>query len=362
MIDKEYFYFKTKAGYEAKKAEIPNQALVFIEDTNIFITHGKEFIGQKFTIDAVSLKTLTTASTDADIKSVLTDTYTEHVLTVEDLLNIINGTSSLKDIDDSNNIQVEIGGLHKYKFMWFSKHSTDEYVSCNSVIIEANPTTKTYTCVENGQSKVIAYKDDLSNVNSSIDTLIKLHIISSFTANPLSIYKNTLTDIVFNASATFDGRPLNFTLTDDTGNSFNTTQSIVDTKQFHVNFNINNEDPKIVNTITKSVTVKAYYPIYYGASINTTPEVSNIAEFNRLSPKASVKGSTVSITLNTSSYIWIYVPNPIDESYGDASKVTSGGFTVPMNQPEDITIGRVTYKAYRTTNLVNAGTITLNIL
>lgn len=45
MINRRFFYYKTRAAFERDKSQIPNEAIVFIEDERIIWTHGQEYAG-----------------------------------------------------------------------------------------------------------------------------------------------------------------------------------------------------------------------------------------------------------------------------------------------------------------------------
>lgn len=103
---------------------------------------------------------------------------------------------------------------------------------------------------------------------------------------------------------------------------------------------------------SKTVTVSSYFPCYYGANASVT-----ITNVNGLTKKnsGSISG-TYTIDVAANQYVWFV-------TRGTISKVTSGGFEVPMNAPVtvNLTFGGTSYayNAYRVAGQVTvAGSYT----
>lgn len=102
------------------------------------------------------------------------------------------------------------------------------------------------------------------------------------------------------------------------------------------------------NTISKTVSVSAYYTSYFGASENSAVSDTLIAGLTDTS-SASLAG-TRSVTISgTSKYVWFISTKTI-------SSIKSSGFDVPYTLVNgSYTYNGTTYKCYRTTEKVVAG-------
>lgn len=104
-------------------------------------------------------------------------------------------------------------------------------------------------------------------------------------------------------------------------------------------------------TKTASVTVSAYYPMYFGASIKDSLVSSDILSLTKQPIKASPSGN-VTIEVEDNEYIWLCVPSNMT-----INSVKSGGFDVPMAAPVTVAVnGKGNYKCYRSANKFVAGT------
>lgn len=104
-------------------------------------------------------------------------------------------------------------------------------------------------------------------------------------------------------------------------------------------------------TKTASVTVSAYYPMYFGASIKDSLVSSDILSLTKQPIKASPSGN-VTIEVEDNEYIWLCVPSNMT-----INSVKSGGFDVPMAAPITAVVnGKGNYKCYRSANKFVAGT------
>lgn len=104
-------------------------------------------------------------------------------------------------------------------------------------------------------------------------------------------------------------------------------------------------------TKTASVTVNAYYPMYFGASIKDALVSSEVLSLTKQPIKASPSGN-VTIEVEDNEYIWLCVPSNMT-----INSVKSGGFDVPMAAPITVVVnGKGNYKCYRSANKFVAGT------
>ena len=103
----------------------------------------------------------------------------------------------------------------------------------------------------------------------------------------------------------------------------------------------------VLGGLTKNATKKvtAVYPIKYGAGAAYTDATTQASA--RKTP-----AGTYNVTVSTAgSYVWFVVPATMT-----INKATKGGFDFPLESPENVTIGGVAYKAYRSSNTYDAGT------
>lgn len=179
---------------------------------------------------------------------------------------------------------------------------------------------------------------------------MKLHASISLSASKTAIEKGVPTNVSINHSAKFDGKNLTYTLMVDNA-ALASSYSVSDTKTFQCVFKINNADPKLVTDIARSVTVSAYYPKYYGGSAKTALTSDDVLALTKQNISGGA-GGTANITSAAEQYVWFCIP-----SYMNISKVTLGGFAVPLEAAATVAVaGKGNYKCYRTTNPLSAGT------
>lgn len=218
-------------------------------------------------------------------------------------------------------------------------------------------TTNKYMYWNGSVWKIIVDEDTLqSNEDETMALIVKLHAIITATASPSTIYKGENTNVNINHSATFDGKALTYTPMVN-GSALANPYSINDTTTFNVAFNINNADPKLNTTITRSVKVNAYYPRYYGRADKTTLVSDDVLTLEKQPVAASSIINDKTISSAIADYLWLCVPDGMT-----ISEVSSSGFGVPMEVPITVEVsGKGNYKCYRSTNKVNAGSVTFNI-
>lgn len=127
------------------------------------------------------------------------------------------------------------------------------------------------------------------------------------------------------------------------------TDTISNTKSYQVTA-VNEGVTKTSSTIT----VNAYYPMYFGEGSGTYNQSELITTSNKR-PIASSPRGDISITFTGGKYLWLCVPNTMS-----VNKVTSSGFAVPMEAPVTQTINE-SYKCYRSTDTINKGTVNFTI-
>ncbi len=97
--------------------------------------------------------------------------------------------------------------------------------------------------------------------------------------------------------------------------------------------------------------VSAVMPIYYGAGAAYT-DAQEVA-----SARKTPKGIYEVTVAADNDYIWIVVPASMT-----INTVIFNDYVVPMEDAEEVTIGEADYKAYRSTNGYEAGTMLLRVI
>lgn len=108
-----------------------------------------------------------------------------------------------------------------------------------------------------------------------------------------------------------------------------------------------------VNTNSSSVTVRAYYPMYFGECSETFSSATLFVAANKQSIRSSAATSSVNVTFTGNKYLWLCIPTGVS----GVNSVKSSGFSVPMEAGVSQTVNGVVYTCYRSTDTVNAGTV-----
>lgn len=104
-------------------------------------------------------------------------------------------------------------------------------------------------------------------------------------------------------------------------------------------------------TKTASVTVNAYYPMYFGASAKDALVSADVLALTKQPIKSSPAGN-VTVEVGANEYLWLCVPSTMT-----INSVKSGGFDVPMAAPVTVAVdGKGNYKCYRSAGPFAEGT------
>lgn len=104
-------------------------------------------------------------------------------------------------------------------------------------------------------------------------------------------------------------------------------------------------------TKTASVTVNAYYPMYFGASAKDALASADVLALTKQPIKSSPAGN-VTVEVGANEYLWLCVPSTMT-----INSVKSGGFDVPMAAPVTVAVdGKGDYKCYRSAGPFAEGT------
>lgn len=165
------------------------------------------------------------------------------------------------------------------------------------------------------------------------------------------------------------------------GGILNTSGSISDTITNGATYTIS--ITHLGGTFTKSATVSAYYPMYFGSSAkesivsndlnsiiskvtnaptnsgtdSTAVAVDGVGVFTKQKINSSPTG-THTFKVNSSQYIYLLVPSTMT-----INKVTSSGFDVPMSTTvfKIASTNKGAYNVYRSASKVNGGTLSIVI-
>lgn len=129
------------------------------------------------------------------------------------------------------------------------------------------------------------------------------------------------------------------------------TESISDTKSYQVIANI------VGISKSNNITIKAYYPIYYGSSSKDTLESSDILELTKNQQIKSNPAGNYSFNVSDREYAWICVPEGMT-----INKITSSGFDVPFEKAIVVAVtNKGNYNCYRSSNTFVSGTFNCSI-
>lgn len=229
--------------------------------------------------------------------------------------------------------------------------------------------------------------DDITETNKLI---IRLHATYGISISPTTIEKGVKTSInIKDIYFRFDGKgvaPGHYIIMDGDGSAFagtlvpngdiiNTSNTVTDT-EVRDNKTYTLSITHLGSTFTKTASVSAYYPMYFGSSgnesiskdnlntifstattIGTAKEVSGVGVFTKQPISGSPNG-TRNFKVNSSQYIYLLVPSTMT-----INKVTSSGFAVPMSStaPEVTGTNKGSYRVYRSEKKVNGGTLSIVI-
>lgn len=109
---------------------------------------------------------------------------------------------------------------------------------------------------------------------------------------------------------------------------------------------------------SKSKTINAYYPMYFGSSSEGNILTFDPAQFEKQAIKSTPAGS-YSFTVADDQYIYLLVPDDLPP----ISRITSGGFDIPWEKQDSKaqTPTNADYNVYRSISKVNGGTINIVI-
>lgn len=217
----------------------------------------------------------------------------------------------------------------------------------------------TIAAATTGQAGVMTAQDKI-NIQELQTNMYKAHASVSLSRNPNIFEKGVETSVTVTNSITFIGEkytPRSVSIKQGeqeistTPNSSVTVTGISDSVTFKI-------DVTYAEGVTgsTSVSVNAYYPMYFGGSAKSTLASADVLGMAKQAIKSSASGS-YSVNVGQGEYMWLCVPNNFN-----VVSVTSSGFGVPMESPATVAVDdKGDYKCYRSSSTYNAGAVSIVI-
>ncbi len=258
-------------------------------------------------------------------------------------LAIENGTYKMVKVDLS-------------KFISEKEYSDGLEIDGSKLKVKKDSSSESYLSISADGIKISGLNSKFDDLNTEISDINKVlytqHSEVILSCSPTIIEKGISTKITLSWKYLFNSEettPTSMqlksgsTILESDNKSY--TDNITNNKSYYV-LAINGGIPKNSNTIT----VNAYYPMYFGEGGSSFDKNELITTTNKR-PIASSPNGNINITFTGNKYLWLCVPSSMS-----VNKVTSSGFSVPMESPITQTINE-SYKCYRSTDTINAGTV-----
>lgn len=196
-----------------------------------------------------------------------------------------------------------------------------------------------------------ASQADVDEINQILFTQ---YTALTMSRTPASFEKGVETDVTLNWSTKFNNQEI----TPDSievkkGSTVLTTDKTLKTIGDNVSDTQAYSMTAVIKGITKtaSVTVNAYYPMYFGASAKDALASADVLALTKQPIKSSPAGN-VTVEVGANEYLWLCVPSTMT-----INSVKSGGFDVPMAAPVTVAVdGKGDYKCYRSAGPFAEGT------
>lgn len=196
-----------------------------------------------------------------------------------------------------------------------------------------------------------ASQKDVDDINQILFTQ---YTALSMSRTPASFEKGVKTEVTLNWSTKFNNQEIEpDSLEVKKGNEVLTSDKTLKTIKDSVTNTQAYSMTAVIKGITKtaSVTVNAYYPMYFGASAKTALESADILAMTKQPIKSSPAGNAT-VEVGANEYLWLCVPSTMS-----VNSVKSGGFDVPMAAPVTVAVdGKGGYKCYRSASPFAEGT------
>lgn len=261
---------------------------------------------------------------------------------------VANGTFTMIKVDLS-------------KFISEKEYSDGLEVVGSKLKVKKDTSSEAYLNISDNGIKISGIDANFNSVNSKLqdinNVLYKQHASVILNVSPTIIEKGINTTITLNWKYIY-----NDVETTPTTMQLKSGNTVLEATNKIYKDTINNNKSYYVTTVNKGITktsntimVNAYYPMYFGQGSSTFNQTEIITASNKRPIASSPKGD-ISIMFTGGKYLWLCIPNTMN-----INKVTSSGFTVPMEAPVTQTINE-SYKCYRSTDTINKGTVNFTIL
>ena len=255
----------------------------------------------------------------------------------------------------------ELISINLSEFITEKDYSDGLEVVDNKLKVKIDPTSEDYLKVSNNGIKVEGINVNFDIINNKLksinDVLYKQHARIIFTVSPTIIEKGINTVINLSWQYTYNDqsiKPESMVLKSNGAVLESVNQTYTDTINSTKSYQVIAVNEGVTKT-SSTITVNAYYPMYFGEGSDTFNQFELIT-INNKRPIASNPRGDIYITFTGGKYLWLCIPSNMN-----ISKVTSGGFAVPMETPITQTINE-SYKCYRSTGTINKGTVNFTIL
>lgn len=196
-----------------------------------------------------------------------------------------------------------------------------------------------------------ASQKDVDDINQILFTQ---YTALSMSRTPASFEKGVETKVTLNWSTKFNNQEIEpDSLEVKKGNEVLTSDKTLKTIKDSVTDTQAYSMTAVIKGITKtaSVTVNAYYPMYFGASAKNALGSADILAMTKQPIKSSPAGNAT-VEVGANEYLWLCVPSTMS-----INSVKSGGFDVPMAAPVTVAVdGKGDYKCYRSASPFAEGT------
>lgn len=254
----------------------------------------------------------------------------------------------------------ELISINLSEFITEKDYSDGLEVVDNKLKVKVDSESEEYLKVSNKGIKVEGINTNFTTINDKLSAINNVlytqhaHII--FTASPTIIEKGISTAINLSWQYTYNDKittPASMKLKSGSTVLESTNQTYTDTISNTKSYQVIAVNEGVTKT-SSTVTVNAYYPMYFGEGSGTYNQSELIITTNKR-PIASSPRGNISITFTGNKYLWLCIPSTMS-----INKVTSSGFAVPMEAPITQTINE-SYKCYRSTDTINRGTVNFTI-
>lgn len=198
-----------------------------------------------------------------------------------------------------------------------------------------------------------ASQKDVDDINQILFTQ---YTALSMSGTPASFEKGVETEVTLNWSTKFNNQEIEpDSLEVKKGNEVLTSDKTLKTIKDSVTNTQAYSMTAVIKGITKtaSVTVNAYYPMYFGASAKNALESADILAMTKQPIKSSPAGNAT-VEVGANEYLWLCVTSTMS-----VNSVKSGGFDVPMAAPVTVAVdGKGDYKCYRSASPFAEGMFT----